>query len=110
MQGKFQILSLSGSYLVSEDGGPTNRTGGISVSLSSRDGHVIGGSVAMLIAGSPIQVFILDCTKIYTRISILVIFLFACLFMLSIYCQYQNKMSKQLQGLKKRVVGSDANI
>jgi len=47
---------LSGSYLVAEEGGPSNRTGGISVSLSSRDGHVIGGSVAKLIAGSPIQV------------------------------------------------------
>lgn len=57
LQGKFQILSLSGSYLVAEEGGPSNRTGGISVSLSSRDGHVIGGSVAKLIAGSPIQVY-----------------------------------------------------
>jgi argonaute-like protein implicated in RNA metabolism and viral defense len=57
LQGKFQILSLSGSYLVAEDGGPSTRTGGISVSLSSRDGHVIGGGVAALIAGSPIQVY-----------------------------------------------------
>jgi len=47
---------LSGSYLVAEDGGPSNRTGGISVSLSSPDGHVIGGGVAVLIAGSPVQV------------------------------------------------------
>lgn len=62
-EGKFQILSLSGSYLVAEDGGPSNRTGGVSVSLSSRDGHVIGGSVAKLIAGSPIQVVV--CSFVY---------------------------------------------
>ncbi|XP_058732002.1 AT-hook motif nuclear-localized protein 5-like [Vicia villosa] len=62
-EGKFQILSLSGSYLVAEEGGPTNRTGGISVSLSSRDGHVIGGSVAVLIAGSPVQLVV--CSFVY---------------------------------------------
>lgn len=56
VQGRFQILCLSGSYLVAEDGGPRNRTGGISVSLSSPDGHVIGGAVAMLIAATPVQV------------------------------------------------------
>lgn len=56
LQGRFQILCLSGSYLVAEDGGPRDRTGGISVSLSSSDGHVIGGAVAMLIAASPVQV------------------------------------------------------
>jgi len=43
--------------LVAEDGGPHNRTGGISVSLSSTDGHVIGGGVARLIAASPVQVY-----------------------------------------------------
>ena len=48
---------MSGSYLVAEDGGPRNRTGGVSVSLSSPDGHVIGGGVAVLIAASPVQVF-----------------------------------------------------
>jgi hypothetical protein len=48
---------LSGSYLVAEDGGPRSRTGGVSVSLSSPDGHVVGGAVATLIAASPVQVF-----------------------------------------------------
>lgn len=57
LQGKFEILCLSGSYLVAEDVGPSNRTGGISVSLSTRDGHVIGGGVAVLIAGGPVQVY-----------------------------------------------------
>lgn len=56
LQGHFQILCLSGSYLVAEDGGPRNRTGGISVSLSSPDGHVIGGGVAVLMAAGPVQV------------------------------------------------------
>ncbi|XP_027344324.1 AT-hook motif nuclear-localized protein 5-like [Abrus precatorius] len=62
-EGRFQILCLSGSYLVAEDGGPPNRTGGISVSLSSPDGHVIGGGVAVLIAGSPVQVVL--CSFVY---------------------------------------------
>ncbi|KAJ8768564.1 hypothetical protein K2173_022674 [Erythroxylum novogranatense] len=55
-EGRFEILCLSGSYLVADDGGPRSRTGGISASLSSADGHVIGGAIAVLIAASPIQV------------------------------------------------------
>lgn len=47
---------MSGSYLLAEEGGPRNRIGGISVSLSSSDGQVIGGSVGMLIAAGPVQV------------------------------------------------------
>ncbi|KAJ4837812.1 hypothetical protein Tsubulata_047075 [Turnera subulata] len=62
-EGRFEILCLSGSYLVAEDGGPRNRTGGISVSLASPEGHVIGGAVAMLIAASPIQVVV--CSFVY---------------------------------------------
>ncbi|KAJ6933601.1 AT-hook motif nuclear-localized protein 5-like [Populus alba x Populus x berolinensis] len=57
-EGRFEILCLSGSYLVAEDGGPHNRTGGISASFSSPDGHVIGGAIAMLIAASPVQVVV----------------------------------------------------
>ncbi|KAI4326963.1 hypothetical protein L6164_019473 [Bauhinia variegata] len=62
-EGRFQILCLSGSYLVAEDGGPRDRTGGVSVSLSSPDGHVIGGGVAVLIAASPVQVVV--CSFVY---------------------------------------------
>uniref|UniRef100_A0A6N2K3R1 AT-hook motif nuclear-localized protein n=2 Tax=Salix viminalis TaxID=40686 RepID=A0A6N2K3R1_SALVM len=62
-EGCFEILCLSGSYLVAEDGGPRNRTGGISASLSSPDGHVIGGAIAMLIAASPVQVVV--CSFLY---------------------------------------------
>lgn len=58
MQGRFEILCLSGSYLVAETGGPRNRTGGISISVCSPDGHVIGGAIGgRLIAASPVQVF-----------------------------------------------------
>ncbi|KAH8521950.1 hypothetical protein H0E87_002832 [Populus deltoides] len=63
LEGRFEILCLSGSYLVAEDGGPRNRTGGISASLSSPDGHVIGGAIAMLIAASPVQV--VACSFVY---------------------------------------------
>ncbi|CAL1375356.1 unnamed protein product [Linum trigynum] len=57
-EGRFEILCLSGSYLVAEDGGPRNRTGGMSASLSTPDGHVIGGAIGMLTAASLVQVVI----------------------------------------------------
>ncbi|KAF9686575.1 hypothetical protein SADUNF_Sadunf02G0003400 [Salix dunnii] len=68
MQGRFEILALSGSYLPSENGGPRSRTGGLSVCLSGPDGRVLGGSVAgLLMAAAPVQVvvssFIADCRK-----------------------------------------------
>ena len=60
MQGRFEILSLSGSFTISETGGMRSRTGGISVSLAGPDGRVIGGGVAgLLLAASPIQVIII---------------------------------------------------
>jgi hypothetical protein len=57
-QGRYEILSLSGSYLLQDTGGGARqRTGGLSVSLAATDGRVIGGSVAgLLVAASPIQV------------------------------------------------------
>lgn len=58
VQGRFEILSLSGSFLLSELGGQRSRTGGLSVSLAGPDGHVLGGCVAgLLTAASPVQVF-----------------------------------------------------
>ncbi|KAJ9188346.1 hypothetical protein P3X46_003711 [Hevea brasiliensis] len=58
-EGRFEILCLSGSYLVTNNGGSRNRTGGLSVSLASPDGRVIGGGVGgMLIAASPAQVIV----------------------------------------------------
>lgn len=58
-EGRFEILSLAGSYLLSESTGMSSRTGGLSVSLASPDGHVLGGAVAgPLTAASPVQVVI----------------------------------------------------
>ncbi|GMH28873.1 hypothetical protein Nepgr_030716 [Nepenthes gracilis] len=58
-EGLFEILCLSGSYLVAETGGSHNRTGGVNVSLSSSDGHVIGGAVGgRLVASRPVQVVV----------------------------------------------------
>ncbi|KAK3041601.1 hypothetical protein RJ639_000735 [Escallonia herrerae] len=57
LQGRFEIISLSGSFLLSESNGNRSRTGGLSVSLAGSDGRVLGGGVAgMLLAATPVQV------------------------------------------------------
>ncbi|THG02831.1 hypothetical protein TEA_014152 [Camellia sinensis var. sinensis] len=58
-EGRFEILSLTGSFTVSENGGVRSRTGGLSVSLAGPDGRVIGGGIAgLLMAASPIQIVV----------------------------------------------------
>lgn len=58
-EGRFEILSLSGSFVLSETAGIRNRCGGMSVSLASPDGRVVGGGVAgMLVAASPVQIVV----------------------------------------------------
>ncbi|XP_024638523.1 AT-hook motif nuclear-localized protein 1 isoform X1 [Medicago truncatula] len=59
-EGLFEILSLSGSFMPNESGGGTrSRSGGMSVSLASPDGRVVGGGVAgLLVAASPVQVVV----------------------------------------------------
>lgn len=58
-EGRFEILSLTGSYTFTESGGVRSRNGGLSISLAGPDGRVVGGSVAgWLIAASPIQVVV----------------------------------------------------
>ncbi|KAL3839751.1 hypothetical protein ACJIZ3_024342 [Penstemon smallii] len=58
-EGRFEILTLTGSYTVSDNGGMKSRSGGLSVSLASADGRVIGGVVAgMLMAANPIQIVV----------------------------------------------------
>ncbi|KAG1361303.1 AT-hook motif nuclear-localized protein 9 [Cocos nucifera] len=58
-EGRFEILSLSGSYLLSDNGGSRSISGGLSISLSSPDGRVIGGGVGGLLrAASPVQVMV----------------------------------------------------
>ncbi|KAM4108830.1 hypothetical protein ACB094_03G075200 [Castanea mollissima] len=64
-EGRFEIISLSGSYVRTELGG---RTGGLSICLSSTDGQIIGGGVGgPLKAAGPVQVivgtFMLDTKK-----------------------------------------------
>ncbi|EEF40360.1 AT-hook motif nuclear-localized protein 14 [Ricinus communis] len=55
-EGRFEIISLSGSYVRTEIGG---RAGGLSVCLSNSDGQIIGGGIGgPLIAGGPVQVII----------------------------------------------------
>ncbi|XP_058221810.1 AT-hook motif nuclear-localized protein 1-like [Rhododendron vialii] len=58
-EGRFEILSLTGSFMPTETGGMRNRTGGMSVSLASPDGRVVGGGVAgLLVAASPVQIVV----------------------------------------------------
>ncbi|KAL2509255.1 AT-hook motif nuclear-localized protein 1 [Forsythia ovata] len=58
-EGRFEILTLTGSFTFSENGGIKSRAGGLSVSLAGPDGRVIGGGIAgMLMAASPIQVVV----------------------------------------------------
>lgn len=56
-QGRFEILTLGGSFLFSESGDEPRRYGGMNVSLSGPDGRLMGGGVAgKLVAASPVQV------------------------------------------------------
>ncbi|KAJ8538673.1 hypothetical protein K7X08_029969 [Anisodus acutangulus] len=58
-EGRFEILSLTGSFMPSETGGMKNRSGGMSVSLASPDGRVVGGGVAgLLVAAGPVQIVV----------------------------------------------------
>ncbi|GKV33711.1 hypothetical protein SLEP1_g42178 [Rubroshorea leprosula] len=58
-EGRFEILSLSGSFMPTENGGTKGRSGGMSVSLAGPDGRVLGGGLAgLLIAAGPVQVVV----------------------------------------------------
>ncbi|GMY15893.1 AT-hook motif nuclear-localized protein 9-like [Fagus crenata] len=58
-EGRFEILSLSGSYTFVETGGIHDKNGMLSVSLAKPDGRVFGGGVAgALIAAGPIQLIV----------------------------------------------------
>lgn len=47
---------MSGSFIPGETEGTRSRSGGMSVSLTSPDGRVVGGGVAgLLVAASPVQ-------------------------------------------------------
>ncbi|CAI0471038.1 unnamed protein product [Linum tenue] len=58
-EGRFEIISLSGSFWLSENNGNRSRHGDLSVSLAGSDGRVLGGGVAgMLMAATPVQVIV----------------------------------------------------
>ncbi|CAA6660741.1 unnamed protein product [Spirodela intermedia] len=58
-EGRFEIISLSGSFTTTANAGIRSRTGGMSVSLAGPDGRMVGGGVAgLLLAASPIQVVV----------------------------------------------------
>ncbi|KAK7380195.1 hypothetical protein VNO78_32685 [Psophocarpus tetragonolobus] len=58
-EGRFEILSLSGSYMPTENGITKSRSGGMSVSLAGPDGRVMGGGLAgLLVASGPVQVVV----------------------------------------------------
>ena len=58
-EGRFELLSLSGSFMPTENSGARSRSGGMSVSLASPDGRVVGGGVAgLLVAASPVQIVV----------------------------------------------------
>ncbi|KAF5765766.1 putative AT-hook motif nuclear-localized protein [Helianthus annuus] len=58
-EGRFDILTLSGAFMSSDNGGAKSMSGGMSVSLAGPDGRVLGGGLAgMLVAAGPIQVIL----------------------------------------------------
>ncbi|GLT91206.1 hypothetical protein SLE2022_091060 [Rubroshorea leprosula] len=58
-EGQFEIISLSGSFHVSDINGNRRGVGSLSVSLAGSDGRVLGGGVAgMLTAASAVQVIV----------------------------------------------------
>nr|GEV58717.1 ribonuclease H-like domain-containing protein [Tanacetum cinerariifolium] len=55
----FEILSLSGSFMLSEVAGRRSRIGELSVALSALDGQVLGGNMdGLLTAASPVVVIV----------------------------------------------------
>ncbi|KAI3692052.1 hypothetical protein L6452_31861 [Arctium lappa] len=59
-EGRFEIISLSGSFLLADsNGNHSSRSSGLSVSLAGSDGRVLGGGVAgSLVAATPVQVVV----------------------------------------------------
>ncbi|RDX69527.1 AT-hook motif nuclear-localized protein 13, partial [Mucuna pruriens] len=59
LQGRFEIISLSGSMQQYENNSGHNRMSGLSVTLAGSDGRVLGGEVSgALTAASPVQVIV----------------------------------------------------
>lgn len=58
-EGRFEIVNLCGSFTPTEREGVRHRAGGLSVSLSSPNGQVVGGCIAgLMVAASPVQIIV----------------------------------------------------
>ncbi|KAK6787025.1 hypothetical protein RDI58_015550 [Solanum bulbocastanum] len=58
-EGRYDILTFTGSFVHSETGGMRNLSGAMSVSLISPEGRVIGGQIdGQLVAASPVQIVV----------------------------------------------------
>uniref|UniRef100_A0A1J3DC99 AT-hook motif nuclear-localized protein n=1 Tax=Noccaea caerulescens TaxID=107243 RepID=A0A1J3DC99_NOCCA len=58
-EGRFEIVTLSGSFLNYEVNGSTNRSGSLSVALAGSDGRILGGCVVgALVAATQVQVIV----------------------------------------------------
>lgn len=58
-EGRFELLSLTGSFLPDDSSNSQSRMGGLSVCLAGDNGTVFGGGVAgHLLAASPVQVVV----------------------------------------------------
>ncbi|CAA7060234.1 unnamed protein product [Microthlaspi erraticum] len=58
-EGRFEILSLTGSFMQKDTGGTRSRAGGMSVCLAGPDGRVFGGGLAgLFLAAGPVQVMV----------------------------------------------------
>ncbi|XP_022945167.1 AT-hook motif nuclear-localized protein 6-like [Cucurbita moschata] len=58
-EGCFEILTLTGSFMPTQNGATKSRCGGMSVSLAGQDGRVVGGGLAgLLVAAGPVQVVV----------------------------------------------------
>jgi Plants and Prokaryotes Conserved (PCC) domain len=59
LQGHFQIIYMSGSYMTTDEAGTRTRTGDLSIAVSSPEGHVFGGPVGgVLVAATTVQVLL----------------------------------------------------
>ncbi|KAL8541205.1 hypothetical protein ACS0TY_002457 [Phlomoides rotata] len=58
-EGRFDILSLSGSFAQNDANAPQGPVGCLNVTLACPDGRVMGGAVdGVMLAGSPVQVIV----------------------------------------------------
>lgn len=56
LQGRFEIVALSGYFSNYEVNGSINRTGSLTVALAGPNAQILGGVVGQLVAATPVQV------------------------------------------------------